>query len=99
MVKSNRLLHKHKQHQHHSQSIISSESLIQLGDDESDNCDHNFGTFDDFGVKNDQKVSHLARPSSPSTVTYVSSASEIIEWPCDVDHETGVARNHIFQKN
>ena len=24
----------------------------------SDNCDHNFGTFDDFGVKNDQKVSH-----------------------------------------
>ena len=32
MVKSNRLLHKHKQHQHHSQSIISSESLIQLGD-------------------------------------------------------------------
>ena len=22
----------------------------------SDNCDHNFGTFDDFGVKNDQKV-------------------------------------------
>ena len=24
----------------------------------SDNCDHNSGTFDDFGVKNDQKVSH-----------------------------------------
>ena len=24
----------------------------------SDNCDHNFGSFDDFGVKNDQKVSH-----------------------------------------
>ena len=24
----------------------------------SDNCDHNFSTFDDFGVKNDQKVSH-----------------------------------------
>ena len=24
----------------------------------SDNCDHNFGTFDDFGVKNYQKVSH-----------------------------------------
>ena len=23
----------------------------------SDNCDHNFGTFDDFGV-NDQRVSH-----------------------------------------
>ena len=22
------------------------------------NCDQNFGTFDDFGVKNDQKVSH-----------------------------------------
>ena len=26
--------------------------------DVSDNCDHNFGTFDDFGVKNEQKVSH-----------------------------------------
>ena len=24
----------------------------------SDNCDQNFGTFDDFGVKNDQKVSY-----------------------------------------
>ena len=24
----------------------------------SDNCDYNFGTFDDFGVKNDQKVSN-----------------------------------------
>ena len=24
----------------------------------SDNCDQNFGTFDDFGAKNDQKVSH-----------------------------------------
>ena len=25
--------------------------------DGSDNCDYNFGTFDDFGVKSDQKVS------------------------------------------
>ena len=24
----------------------------------SDNCNHNFGTFDDYGVKNDQKVSN-----------------------------------------
>ena len=24
----------------------------------SDNCDYNFDTFDDFGVKNDPKVSH-----------------------------------------
>ena len=24
----------------------------------SDNCGHNFGTFDDFGVKNDQQVSN-----------------------------------------
>ena len=24
----------------------------------SDNCDNNFGTFDDFGVKNYQKVSN-----------------------------------------
>ena len=26
--------------------------------DWSDNCDYNFGTFDNFGVKNDKKVSH-----------------------------------------
>ena len=26
--------------------------------DVSDNCDHHFGTLDDFGVKNDPKVSH-----------------------------------------
>ena len=26
-------------------------------DDEIDNCDYNIGTFDDFGVKSDQKVS------------------------------------------
>ena len=26
--------------------------------DGSDICDHNFDTFDNFGVKNDQKVSH-----------------------------------------
>ena len=25
----------------------------------SDNCDYNFGTFDNFGVKNDQKVSNI----------------------------------------
>ena len=25
---------------------------------DSDVSDHNFGTFDDFGVKNDQKLSH-----------------------------------------
>ena len=30
----------------------------QSKDDVSDNFDHNFGTFDDFGVKNDQKVSN-----------------------------------------
>ena len=24
----------------------------------SDNCDHNFGTFDDFGGKRDKKLSH-----------------------------------------
>ena len=32
--------------------------LFQNDNDVSDNCDHNFGTFYDFGVKNDQKVSH-----------------------------------------
>ena len=32
--------------------------LFQNDNDVSDNCDHNFGTFDDFGVENDQKVSN-----------------------------------------
>ena len=33
------------------------QSKDDYDNDVSDNCDHNFGTFDDFGVKNDQKVS------------------------------------------
>ena len=37
---------------------ITEPSNNDYDNDVSDNCDHNFGTFDDFGVKNDQKVSH-----------------------------------------
>ena len=37
---------------------ITEPSNDDYDNDGSDNCDHNFGTFDDFGVKNDQKVSH-----------------------------------------
>ena len=29
---------------------------VDYDNDKSDNCDYNFGTFSDFGVKNDQKV-------------------------------------------
>ena len=36
---------------------ITGPSNDDYDNDGSDNCDHNFGTFDDFGVKNDQKVS------------------------------------------
>ena len=36
---------------------ITAPSNDDYDNDVSDNCDHNFGTFDDFGVKNDQKVS------------------------------------------
>ena len=36
---------------------ITERSKDDYDNDVSDNCDHNFGTFDDFGVKNDQKVS------------------------------------------
>ena len=34
--------------------------ITEPSNDDYDNdvSDHNFGTFDDFGVKNDQKVSH-----------------------------------------
>ena len=35
---------------------ITEPSNDDYDNDVSDNCDHNFGTFDDFGVKNDQKV-------------------------------------------
>ena len=37
---------------------ITGPSNDDYDNDGSDNCDHNFGTFDDFGVKNDQKVSN-----------------------------------------
>ena len=37
---------------------ITEPSNDDYDNDVSENCDHNFGTFDDFGVKNDQKVSH-----------------------------------------
>ena len=37
---------------------ITEQSIDDYDNDVSDNCDHNFGTFDDFGVKNDQKVSN-----------------------------------------
>ena len=37
---------------------ITEPSNDDYDNDVSDNCDHNFGTFDDFGVKNDQKVSN-----------------------------------------
>ena len=35
---------------------ITEPSNDDYDNDVSDNCDNNFGTFDDFGVKNDQKV-------------------------------------------
>ena len=35
---------------------ITEPSNDDYDNDVSDNCDHNFGTFDDFGVKNDQKI-------------------------------------------
>ena len=37
---------------------ISEPSNDDYDNDVSYNCDHNFGAFDDFGVKNDQKVSN-----------------------------------------
>ena len=37
---------------------ITEQSKDNYDNDVSDNCDHNFGTFVDFGVKNDQKVSN-----------------------------------------
>ena len=37
---------------------ITEPSNDDYDNDVSDNCDNNFGTFDDFGVKNDQKISH-----------------------------------------
>ena len=37
---------------------ITETSNDDYNNDCSDNCDYNFGTFDDFGVKNYQKVSY-----------------------------------------
>ena len=39
-------------------ACITKPSNNDYNNDGSDNCDYNFGTFDNFGVKNDQKVSH-----------------------------------------
>ena len=39
-------------------ALITEPSKDDYDNDVSDNCDHNFGTFDDFGVKNDQEVSN-----------------------------------------
>ena len=39
-------------------ALITEPSKDDYDNDVSDICDHNFGTFDDFGVKNDQQVSH-----------------------------------------
>ena len=39
----------------------------------SDNCDHNFGTFDDFGVKNYQKVSNNMILMSLKNIVLLSS--------------------------
>ena len=39
-------------------ALITEPSNDDYNNGVSDNCDQNFGTFDDFGVKNDQKVSH-----------------------------------------
>ena len=35
---------------------ITEPSNDDYDNDVSDNCDHSFGTFDDFGVENDQQV-------------------------------------------
>ena len=37
---------------------IAKPSNNDYDNDGSDNCDYDFDTFDNFGVKNDQKVSH-----------------------------------------
>ena len=37
---------------------IAEQSKDDYDNDVSDNCDHNIGTFDDFSVKNDPKVSN-----------------------------------------
>ena len=38
---------------------ITERSKDDYDNDVSDNCDNNFGTFDDFGVKNYQKSMHI----------------------------------------
>ena len=37
---------------------VKNDVLACITEPSDDNYDHNFGTFDDFGVKNDQKESH-----------------------------------------
>ena len=57
---------------------ITEPSNDDYNNDVSDNCDHNFGTFDDFGVKDDQKVSHNMIVMSKS---HILKAKKIAEPP------------------
>ena len=55
---------------------ITEQSKDDYDNDVSDNCDHNFGTFDDFGVKNDQKVSKKIIKDESSTVGTMNNEHE-----------------------
>ena len=63
----------------------------------SDNCDHNFGTFDDFGVKNDQKVSNnMILMSKYKGKHGGKKGQKIRAWVDPPPHHSGNARKKTF---
>ena len=65
--------------------------------DVSDNCDRNFGTFDDFGVKNDQKVSNnMILMSKYKGKHGGKKGQKIWAWVDPLPHHSGNARKKTF---
>ena len=75
---------------------ITEQSKDDYDNDVSDNCDHNFGTFDDFGVKNDQKVSNNMILMSKYKGKHGGKKGQKIRAWVDPPHHSGNARKKTF---
>ena len=51
---------------------ITEPSNDDYDNDVNDNCDHNFGTFDDFGVKNGVRIFAIRTSATPYFVSFAT---------------------------
>ena len=76
---------------------ITEPSNDDYDNDVSDNCDNNFGTFDDFGVNNDQKVSNnMILMSKYKGKHGGKKGQKIRAWVDPPPHHSGNARKKTF---